>query len=99
MSNEENSEKILKSALDLFRRLPPVQIEKNLTFTLELVPDLQDDLLQTVDIPLKVKICKKTEKEYLACDYNRDGDSYRYFNFFKIDHLGVMNMNQNLMMV
>jgi hypothetical protein len=97
--SEGDSEKVLKCALDLFRRLPPVHIEKNLTFTLELVPDLQDDLLQTVDIPLKVKTCKKTEKEYLTCDYNRDGDSHRYFLLIlPLDLLGVTNMNHNLMM-
>lgn len=32
----------------------------------------------TVDQPLKVAKDRETGKEYLLCDYNRDGDSYRY---------------------
>ena len=35
------------------------------------------DLLGSVDQPLKVMTDRATGKEYLACDYNRDGDSYR----------------------
>jgi capping protein beta len=30
-----------------------------------------------VDQPLDVRRCKKTGKDYLLCDYNRDGDSWR----------------------
>ena len=42
----------------------------------DLVPDLEDDLLNTVDQPLQVS--KDTQKNiYLLCDYNRDQDSYR----------------------
>eukprot|EP00761_Pharyngomonas_kirbyi_P011777 gb/GECH01011803.1/.p1 GENE.gb/GECH01011803.1/~~gb/GECH01011803.1/.p1 ORF type:complete len:271 (+),score=59.06 gb/GECH01011803.1/:1-813(+) len=67
----------LESALDLFRRLPPKSVETNLALVLELVPDLTEDLLQLVDQPLKVAQCPETKKEYLLCDYNRDGDSYR----------------------
>lgn len=60
------------------RRLPPQKVEKNLSGLLELVPDLTEDLLSAIDQPLKVRICTQTGKEYLICDYNRDGDSYRY---------------------
>lgn len=60
------------------RRLPPQNVEENLTKLFDLVhPSLVDDLLSTIDQPLKVKICPKTKKDYLICDYNRDGDSYR----------------------
>lgn len=69
--------KQLTSALDLMRRLPPAQVEKNLLFCVELVPDLTDELLVTVDVPLKVASDKEFERDYLLCDYNRDGDSYR----------------------
>ena len=41
------------------------------------VPDLCEDLLAAVDQPLKVSKCKETGRDYLLCDYNRDGDSYR----------------------
>lgn len=65
-------------ALDLMRRLPPQQIEKNLSDLIDLVPSLCEDLLSSVDQPLKIAKDKESGKDYLLCDYNRDGDSYRY---------------------
>ena len=41
------------------------------------VPDLCEDLLSSVDQPLKIARDKQAGKDYLLCDYNRDGDSYR----------------------
>lgn len=41
------------------------------------VPSLCEDLLSSVDQPLKVARDQQTGKEYLLCDYNRDGDSFR----------------------
>jgi hypothetical protein len=41
------------------------------------VPDLTEDLLASVDQPLEVRRCPRTKRDYLLCDYNRDGDSYR----------------------
>jgi capping protein beta len=41
------------------------------------VPSLTEDLLSSVDQPLTVSRCRKTGRDYLLCDYNRDGDSYR----------------------
>ena len=41
------------------------------------VPGLCEDLLSSVDQPLKISRDKTTGKDYLLCDYNRDGDSYR----------------------
>jgi len=38
---------------------------------------LTEDLLSSVDQPLSVRRCKQTGRDYLLCDYNRDGDSYR----------------------
>ncbi|PVF95840.1 putative F-actin capping protein beta subunit [Serendipita vermifera] len=68
---------VLDSMLDLMRRLPPTRIEENLNALLGICPEYADDLLGSVDQPLKVLTDKTTGKEYLACDYNRDGDSYR----------------------
>eukprot|EP00794_Sanderia_malayensis_P015142 gene15142-16699_t len=59
------------------RRLPPQQIEKNLSDLIDLVPSLCEDLLSSVDQPLKIARDKTAGKDYLLCDYNRDGDSYR----------------------
>ncbi|KAI9503903.1 F-actin-capping protein subunit beta [Coemansia spiralis] len=64
-------------ALDLMRRLPPQNVEENLVTLLEIMPELTEDLLSAVDQPLKLRQDAKEGKEYLACDYNRDGDSYR----------------------
>eukprot|EP01115_Flamella_aegyptia_P013698 TRINITY_DN7444_c0_g1_i2.p1 TRINITY_DN7444_c0_g1~~TRINITY_DN7444_c0_g1_i2.p1 ORF type:complete len:290 (+),score=66.60 TRINITY_DN7444_c0_g1_i2:54-872(+) len=67
----------LDYALDLMRRLPPADIEDNLACLIDLVPDLCDHLLTAVDQPLKIAHDAKSKKDYLLCDYNRDGDSYR----------------------
>ncbi|XP_071946183.1 F-actin-capping protein subunit beta-like [Antedon mediterranea] len=72
-----SSDQQLDCALDLMRRLPPQQIEKNLSDLIDLVPHLCEDLLSSVDQPLKIARDKEVGKDYLLCDYNRDGDSYR----------------------
>ncbi|PSS03555.1 F-actin capping protein [Coniella lustricola] len=65
------------SALDLLRRLNPKNTQRNLDYIIRLAPDLTEDLLSSVDQPLVVKRCKQSGRDYLLCDYNRDGDSYR----------------------
>jgi len=67
----------LDFALDLVRRLPPDQIEENLAGLLDLCPQLTEELLSSVDQPLKIAYDKAGKRDYLLCDYNRDGDSYR----------------------
>ena len=67
----------LDCALDLMRRLPPSQIEDNLAGLIDLVPDLTEQLLSAVDQPLKIAHDPVSKRDYLLCDYNRDGDSYR----------------------
>jgi len=71
------SEDQLNSALNLMRRMPPSSVENSLAGLIELVPDLTDELLNHVDQPLKVATDTKTQKQFILCDYNRDGDSYR----------------------
>lgn len=63
-------------ALTAHRRLPPQNVEANLGRICELVPDLADELMSSVDVPLKV-LQDGTGKSFLGCDYNRDGDSFR----------------------
>ncbi|KAG0305974.1 hypothetical protein BGZ98_003201 [Dissophora globulifera] len=65
-------------ALDLMRRLPPQNAEENLASLITLLPELTEEFLNSVDQPLKVQTCAKTGKEYLLCEYNRDGNSYSY---------------------
>jgi F-actin-capping protein subunit beta len=67
----------LDCALDLMRRMPPSQIEDNLANLIDLVPDLTENLLSAVDQPLKIATDQTAKRDYLLCDYNRDGDSYR----------------------
>ncbi|KAF4519813.1 hypothetical protein B566_EDAN006827 [Ephemera danica] len=89
-----DTEQQLDCALDLMRRLPPQQIEKNLSDLIDLVPSLCEDLLSSVDQPLKIAQDRENGRDYLLCDYNRDGDSYRYFSEFhslwcKLVHLPI----------
>jgi len=70
-------DKQLDAALDLMRRLPPQKAEKNLSDCIDLVPELCEDLLASVDQPLRILKDSKNGRDYLLCDYNRDGDSYR----------------------
>ncbi|KAK9476933.1 F-actin-capping protein subunit beta [Lipomyces japonicus] len=65
------------ASLDLLRRLNPKQVAENLASICSLVPDITEDLLSSVDQPLQIKRCKVSGKDYLTCDYNRDGDSFR----------------------
>jgi capping protein beta len=52
-------------------------VENSLAGLIEMVPSLTDELLTHVDQPLKVQKDPKSGKNYVLCDYNRDGDSYR----------------------
>lgn len=67
----------LEAALDLLRRLPPQRVEANLLALARLLPHHTSQLLNIVDVPAKVRVCGRTGRDYLVCDYNRDGDSYR----------------------
>ncbi|KAK8813213.1 hypothetical protein WA158_002805 [Blastocystis sp. Blastoise] len=67
----------LKASLNIFRRLPPSEVQNTLQGVVDLVPEYADDLFQRIDQPLEVARDPKTEQQYLLCDYNRDGDSHR----------------------
>jgi len=41
------------------------------------MPSRAEDLLAAIDQPLKIAKDTTNGTEYLLCDYNRDGDSYR----------------------
>lgn len=68
---------LVDSMLDLMRRLPPTRTEENVDALVRICPDYADDLLGSVDQPLQLKTDVATGRDYLACDYNRDGESYR----------------------
>lgn len=65
------------AALDLLRRLPPTQVQRNVDVLCQLVPDLASDLLLEVDQPLRVAKDPENGREYLCSEYNRDSDSWR----------------------
>lgn len=62
---------------DLLRRLNPRDTKANVQAIASIVPDLTEDLLSSVDQPLEIRQCPQSNRDYLLCDYNRDGDSYR----------------------
>ncbi len=49
------------------RRLPPQNIEENLAGLIDLVPSLCEDLLSSIDQPLKMAKDKATGKVSAAC--------------------------------
>lgn len=73
------------AALELLRRLDPRKVQQNLNHICSILQndgseesqELAQDLLSTVDTPLQLRKCEETGKQFLCCDYNRDGDSYR----------------------
>jgi len=68
----------LTSALNLMRRMPPSSVENSLAGLIELCGEsLSEELLNAVDQPLKVMKDSKAGREFILCDYNRDGDAYR----------------------
>jgi capping protein (actin filament) muscle Z-line, beta len=65
------------AALDLLRRLNPKDTSANVSRLCDLAPSLTEDLLESVEVPLTSRRCTKTGRDFLCCDYNRDGDSWR----------------------
>lgn len=57
--------------------MPPSDVSNNFERLVMLNPDLDEELCQRVDQPLKIGEDSSTGKKYLLCDYNRDGDSFR----------------------
>lgn len=84
------TEQQLDCALDLMRRLPPQKSETTLENLIDLVPELCDDLLSAVDQPLKIATDQDSQRQYLLCEYNRDGDSYRYGSAFLNHYKGKL---------
>lgn len=65
------------AGLDLLRHIPPKDVEERMFDIFELNPDLTDEMISAVDIPLKIQQDNDTQQNFVKCDYNRDGDSYR----------------------
>ena len=67
----------MESALDLMRRLPPQNVQANLSGLVDLAPDMTEEFLSRIDQPLVVAHDAVAQRSFLLCDYNRDMDSYR----------------------
>ena len=65
-------------ALDMMKRLTPQKVEDNLEKLLDLCPDLTDDLLSSIDQPLKIVEDTKAKKSFLICDSERPLALYRH---------------------
>ncbi|XP_042421740.1 probable F-actin-capping protein subunit beta isoform X3 [Zingiber officinale] len=69
----------MEAAMDLMRRISPKESETALSALMSLIPHHSADLLSQVDLPLQVCMDNVLMKEFILCEYNRDADSYRYY--------------------
>ena len=77
--NMSQADKTMDASMDLMLRLPSSSIKKNLGAITELVPDddLKGDIELKTDQPLDIIMDEDEGREFLKCEYNKDGDSYR----------------------
>src|SRR5690349_12594543 len=68
----------MEACLSLLRKLPPQNVARNLDHLVALQPALEAELRNAVDLPCRVLLCPEASREFLACDYNREGALYRY---------------------
>jgi len=69
---------ITNACLNLNRRMPPVEVETTLDNLITLAgDDMEETLCQLIDVPLAVQMDTKSNRKFITCDYNRDGDSFR----------------------
>ena len=61
------------------RRMPPAFTEKSLAGLSKLIDDEEvlDQAYQRVDKPLTAGQCTSTGKDFILCEFNKDGESYR----------------------
>ncbi|CAD8169090.1 unnamed protein product [Paramecium octaurelia] len=71
----ESKEKIL-ACLNILKRLPPTQIQKNAAALASLIPDYAEELYQKIDKPLDIGQDEKGN-QFIQSEFNRDGDSFR----------------------
>ena len=81
----------LASALNLLKHMPVSEMGKHLAAICKLNPDLTEELLEEQDQPLKVMRCEETGRDFIVCDHNRDGDSFRspWSNSYYPDYDGI----------
>ena len=67
----------IKEVYQLLRHIQPSKIEHRREDAITLANDLEEEILQTVDVPLKIVQDEVKNAPYIACEFNRDLDSYR----------------------
>jgi len=80
-ASDKETDGLLK-CIEVMNCLPPKDAEQDLFRLTYMIPmedraDYEENLFQKVDLPLKTKTCSKTGKNFIAGEYNRDGDSHR----------------------
>ena len=65
------------AAFDLLLHVPPKDVEDRMFDIFNINEELTDELISSVDVPLKVEEDTTVHQNFVKCDYNRDGDSYR----------------------
>lgn len=76
---ESNRETVINSCFNLMRLLSPNDITKNVAGLANLISDenLKFEVIQKIDQPLEIEVDASNGREYLKCEYNRDGEAYR----------------------
>lgn len=64
-------------ALALLKKLPPQDLEKNLASFSKVAPHLSTSLQPYITKPSSLVLDTATNKFFLACEYNNDGNAYR----------------------
>lgn len=80
----------LEAALDLIRRLPPHNVEKNLEILTDLLPAKSTALRTIVDVPSTKRVCPVTNREFLTCTHNQFSSEV-----INSHHLEENNSNNN----
>eukprot|EP00461_Guttulinopsis_vulgaris_P000280 UN00280 len=66
------------AVFNLLRRVPVQKTTTSLAAVSSVAVELIDDILPNVDEPLRSLTHPTVNKPFLVCDYNRDGDGYRF---------------------
>mmetsp|Transcript_29436 Transcript_29436/g.80496 ORF Transcript_29436/g.80496 Transcript_29436/m.80496 type:complete len:281 (+) Transcript_29436:50-892(+) len=74
---EKHEGQQLQAALNLLKRLPPQDLEKNLANLAKVAPHLEHSLAAFVSKPSRVKLDPESGRWFIACEFNLDGTSYR----------------------
>jgi capping protein beta len=78
MATQGGDADIMRTALMLMRRMDPASLEDNAEALSALLDEeVADEFMQRVDLPLKVVKDTVVGKDFLASEFNADGDAYR----------------------